>query len=98
MMKINRDAIIRLTDRMFEGTKKQIRKRHGEALGKKVDLWKGESSGSNFDIKTTYEEKYLPLKQRNTSPTGKSYARSFNPRKLNESIEKKWKRVVKKIL
>ena len=68
------------------------------ALGKKIDLWKGESSGSNFDIKTTYEEKYLPLKYRKTSPTGKSYARSFSPIKLNESIEKKWKRVLKKII
>jgi len=97
-MKWNRNAIMTITDVMFEQKKQQLRDMRRKSLGKDVDLWKGESSGSNFDIKTTYEEKYLPLKQRNTSPTGKSYARSFNPRKLNESIEKKWKRVLKKIL
>ena len=97
-MKWNRNAIMTITDVMFDQKKQQLRDMRRQSLGKDVDLWKGESSGSNFDIKTTYEEKYLPLKQRNTSPTGKSYARSFNPRKLNESIEKKWKRVLKKIL
>ena len=94
-MKWNRNAIMTITDVMFEQKKQQLRDMRRKSYGKDVDLWKGESSGSNFDIKTTYEEKYLPLKQRNTSPTGKSYARSFNPRKLNESIEKKWKRVLK---
>ena len=97
-MKWNRNAIMAITDVMFDQKIQELRTMRRKALGKDVDLWKGESSGSNFDIKTTYEEKYLPLKQRNTSPTGKSYARSFNPRKLNESIEKKWKRVLKKIL
>ena len=97
-MKWNRNAIMTITDVMFEQKKQQLRDMRRKSLGKDVDLWKGESSGSNFDIKTTYEEKYQPLRNRNTSPTGKSYARSFNPRKLNESIEKKWKRVLKKIL
>ena len=97
-MKWNRNAIMAITDVMFDQKIQELRTMRRKSLGKDVDLWKGESSGSNFDIKTTYEEKYLPLKQRNTSPTGKSYARSFNPRKLNESIEKKWKRVLKKIL